>query len=477
MGPILNLLWVISLAVQPWDGLRPTGAEPAALKEPMPSGKISAEQDQGIPRSDFKIKVNVELVPVDVTVYGTPVRDLQAEDFIVYDNKAAQPVIYFSRDQLPLAVAMVVDSSGSLTAYLPELRAAAHSALGTLKAEDQVVLFGFAAFPARLTDFSHDHDPIVQTLVSFKTAGSTNIWDALFVAAHYLRSQAADRRRAIILISDNGQIVNWGQTWQSARQELLEAGATLYAIETLGTGSLYAESDSVRRIAADTGGEALSVSSGQLLAAALNRSISYLRMQYTLGFAPPAGKQDGAFHDLSVALKNANLCPDCRLHARKGYYAGTPPPADASNRQQRKVPPGTRVEFAVYDRITVAAADMVEVDDIPFEIKTARPPGAWDRLLTRVDLRIDAAKVRFRMANGLHTASLCIALFSALSDGVFFATDWKVVDVQLKEDEYQQTLKSGIAYTAQIRGAPDTLKAVVCDLQSDAIGSKRVRTR
>jgi VWFA-related protein len=477
METLLHLLCLISLALPPLNGIRSAGAEPAAGKECLRAGNVSGQQDQGVPKSDFKIKVSVELVPVDVTVYGTPVRDLQAEDFIVYDNNIAQPVIYFSRDQLPLAVALVVDSSGSLTSYLPELQTAARTALGTLKPEDQVALFGFAAFPARLTDFTNDYALVVQKLASFTTVGSTNIWDALFVAARYLRGRAPDRRRAIILISDNGQIVDWGQTWKSALQELLEAGTTLYAIETLGTGSLYAESDSVRRIAGDTGGETLSVGSGKLLSAALNRSISYLRMQYTLGFAPPAAKQEGTFHNLSVRLNSAGLCPDCRLHARKGYYAGTPPPSSTADRERKKVPPGTRVEPLVYNRITVAAADMAELNDIPFEIKTARAPGVLGRLQTRVDLQIDPAKVQFRMVNGLYTASLCIAIFSALSDGVFFATDWKILDVQLKEDMYQQSLKSGIAYTTQIRGAPDALKTVVCDLQSDHMGSKRVNTR
>jgi hypothetical protein len=81
------------------------------------------------------------------------------------------------------------------------------------------------------------------------------------------------------------------------------------------------------------------------------------------------------------------------------------------------------------------------------------------------------------LVNGLYTASLCIAIFSALSDGVFFSTDWKYLDVQLKEDLYQKLLASGIGYTAQIRGAPDSLKVVVCDLQSDHMGSKRIKTR
>jgi Ca-activated chloride channel family protein len=439
------------------------------------SGNTSEQQDQGVVKGDLKIKVDVDLVPVDVTVYGTPVRDLRAEDFVVYDNNVAQRLIHFSRDQLPLAVALVVDTSGSLTAYLPELRSAALSALGSLKPEDQTVLFGFSAFPARLSELTQNRSQIIQKLAVFSAMGNTNIWDAIFVAAHCLRANAIARRRAIILISDNGQVINWGQTWESALQEALLAGATLYAIETRGSGSLYAESDSVRRIAADTGGEFFSVGARGSLSTALDQSIAYFRQQYTLGFSPSAAKKDGAFHSLSVKLTTPGVCPDCRLHARKGYYAGIP---SVPNRAPRRaIPGGARVEPHVYNEITVAAADISDRKEILFEIKTDAAEGILGRLLTRVDLLIDPARIQFKNVNGLQTASLCICVFLALSDGVFFSTEWKTLDVRLKEDAYQQVMKSGIVFSTQVRGAPEMLRVVVYDLQSDQLGTKWVKPR
>jgi hypothetical protein len=59
----------------------------------------------------FSIKVDVSLVTTDVTVIGTSGSQLQPEDFIIYDNDVTQPVSYFSRDQIPLAVAIVIDRS------------------------------------------------------------------------------------------------------------------------------------------------------------------------------------------------------------------------------------------------------------------------------------------------------------------------------------------------------------------------------
>ena len=450
-------------------------AVPGGLSLPAAGGK--PDQEQVVPRGDFTIKVNVNLVPVEVTVYGTPARELTAEDFVVYDIKVPQKVIYYSRGQIPLNVALVVDTSGSLAAYSQELQSAARTALGSLKPDDQVVLFGFSTFPARLSELTQDPAQIVRRLVGISSMGTTNIWDALFVAARYLSGSAADRRRAIILISDNGQIISWGQTWKSALRELLEDGVTVYAIETRGSGALYAESDAVRRVAVDSGGQFLDVGTRRSLSDALNQSVSSLRDQYTLGFNPAAAKKDGSFHTLSVRLRNAEICPDCRLHARSGYYDGTPRPSSPAAPEFKTVPPGARVESVVYERIAIAAADMAEQKAIPLEIMTAPGTGITGRLRTRVDVRIDAAKVQFKLSYGQLTARLCVAIFSALSDGVYFSTDWRVLDLQLTEDAYKQVLSSGITHSAWIRGSPSVIKVVACDLQADRLGSKKVTVR
>ena len=65
-----------------------------------------------------KIKVDVALVTTEVTVLGAAALDLRAEDFIVYDNGVAQQVTHFSRDKLPLAVALLstaVPASGRIS--------------------------------------------------------------------------------------------------------------------------------------------------------------------------------------------------------------------------------------------------------------------------------------------------------------------------------------------------------------------------
>src|ERR1700686_578581 len=100
-------------------------------------------QDQG----QGTIRVDVNLVLVDATVKtkdGQIMSNLKKDDFEVREDGAAQKVEIFSRDELPVNVALVLDLSDSIGPFLVPLRDAAKIALAALKPDDEVSLFTFA---------------------------------------------------------------------------------------------------------------------------------------------------------------------------------------------------------------------------------------------------------------------------------------------------------------------------------------------
>jgi Ca-activated chloride channel homolog len=452
-------IWMLFLALTPpFIGLR--------------TDSTAAGKDQG------KISVEVTLVTVDVSVNGDPGRELRPEDFAVYDNGVIQELTHFSRDELPLTVALVVDISGSITSYQRELKDAALSALRALKADDQVVLYGFGTYTRRFTDLTRDFAQLSQKIGDFQVTGSTNICDALFIAARNLREKASRGRRAIILVSDNMHNVLWGQTWDSALQEILEAGATLYGIGirgggvVSGRGLIYSmPKNGVPDIARSTGGDALNVGTGMSLTMALNVAVSNLRQQYTLGYCPSGMVNDGSFHRLDVRFRDKRLCPKCKVAARRGYYAriqssGRPVYVD------RQIKPGVmRVDARIYNRITLAAADMDELQDIPFEMRTSAE-GAGPIFQTRVDLRLDTSAVEFVNVDGRHTARLYIAFFYGPAQGSFVGTAWKIMDLKLDPDAYARMKSSGIPFSELVAGGPPLLKAVVYDPRGEKVGTR-----
>jgi len=65
----------------------------------------------------FRLKKRVELVNLDVTVtdeYGKYVKGLEKDDFLVYEDGREQAISHFSEFERPLAVGILIDTSGSM---------------------------------------------------------------------------------------------------------------------------------------------------------------------------------------------------------------------------------------------------------------------------------------------------------------------------------------------------------------------------
>src|ERR1700693_5867988 len=140
-------------------------------------------------QSSGTIRQDVNLVVLDATVKtkaGQIMGDLKKEDFEVREDGVAKKIELFSRDELPLNVALVLDLSDSIGPFLGPLREAAATTLAALKPEDEVALFTFSTEAELRVPFTNDKSQIAQEIKTFKIGGATNINDGIFVAAKYL---------------------------------------------------------------------------------------------------------------------------------------------------------------------------------------------------------------------------------------------------------------------------------------------------
>src|ERR1041384_5298744 len=118
------------------------------------------------------VKVNTDLVVFDVQVIdkktGRVVGDLNKEDFELSDNGVKQQISYFSRDELPLSIILLLDVSASVRPILHDIRDGALNALQRLKPDDQVAVMAFASTSTVAQDFTKD-----RALVSRKIEEAT----------------------------------------------------------------------------------------------------------------------------------------------------------------------------------------------------------------------------------------------------------------------------------------------------------------
>jgi VWFA-related protein len=286
------------------------------------------EQEQG-----GVLRANVNLVMVDATVKtkaGQVLGDLKQKDFELREDGVEQNVQIFSRDELPLNVALVLDLSDSIEPFLGPLREAANTALGALKPEDEVALFTFSTEAELRVPFTKDKSQIAQEIKTFKIGGATNINDGIFVAAKYLLGAPPKGRRVIILISDDVATYAGGQGTHDIVTELIAADAVLYNLKIPGYNPpgtmLHAAMEkglvNIPSVMAQTGGEIFNVQDVSHLDAVFAALIERIKTRYTLGYYTKASAALGKPHRLDVRLASSfgKKGKDYVVLSKNGFY-------------------------------------------------------------------------------------------------------------------------------------------------------------
>jgi len=279
------------------------------------------------------IRVDVNLVLVDATVKskgGQIMGDLKQDAFGLREDGVPQKIEIFSRDELPLNVALVLDLSESIGPFLGPLREAANTALAALKPEDEVALFTFSTEAVLRVPFTKDKAAIAEQISGFKTGGATNINDGIFLAAKYLLNAPPKGRRVIILISDDVGTDAGGQGTHDILTETLAADAAVYNLKIPGCnppGTLFAASMvpglvNIRKVAEQTGGEIFDVQDVAHLDEAFAALIKRIKTRYTLGYYTNATGAEGKPHKLDVRLTASygKKGHDYVVLAKNGYY-------------------------------------------------------------------------------------------------------------------------------------------------------------
>lgn len=279
------------------------------------------------------IRVNVNLVLVDATVKGKDgqiLSTLKKEDFEVREDGVVQKVDVFSRDELPVNVALVLDLSDSIEPFLGPLRDAATIALAALKPEDEVALFTFSTEAEMRLPLTKDKNKIADRINTFQARGATNINDGIFSAAEYLLKSPPNGRRVIILISDDVGTDAGGQGTRDIVTEAIAADTVLYNLKipgynppsTIFAASMIPGLVNIRKVMDATGGEEFDVQDVAHLDAVFSALIQRIKTRYTLGYYTMANGAGGKPHKLDVRLASSfgKKGRDYTILAKNGYY-------------------------------------------------------------------------------------------------------------------------------------------------------------
>ncbi|MGI9101014.1 MAG: VWA domain-containing protein [Terriglobales bacterium] len=272
------------------------------------------------------LRVDVDLVQVPVTVTDVrnhPVLDLTKEDFELTEAGQPQQIRYFSSEDQPISVGVLLDLSRSMTNKIEAAREALGQFFDNCNPADDYFVITFADRPSVLADVSRSIGHIQAQLATAEPAGHTALLDAIYMGVHKLRS-AQYKRRALLIISDGGD----NHSRYSAREikELVqEADVEIYAIglfdKVFRTPEEWAGKKLLNEITGATGGRTATVSNLRNLPDVASEISRELRSRYLLGYNPQAGSRDGKWRKLRVRLTPSAKTTELQVYAKRGYQA------------------------------------------------------------------------------------------------------------------------------------------------------------
>ena len=143
---------------------------------------------------------------INVTVLDgnpRPVRGLTRGDFHLFENKVEQRINYFGEEELPLSLAVVFDSSGSMDGKIAGASQALRAVLDHPGAEDEFSLITFADRAEMAVAWNPDAAEVRNRVALTRPVGHTALLDAIHLALTSMRS-STNRRRAVLVLSDGG---------------------------------------------------------------------------------------------------------------------------------------------------------------------------------------------------------------------------------------------------------------------------------
>lgn len=321
---------------------------------PTPTPSVDASQD-----SDDVVRVETNLTNIFFTAADGNKRfisNLKKEDIKILEDGQPQDIFTFQQNvDLPLSIAILIDTSSSEERTLPDEKAAARSFLeAVMRAnQDEAAIVSFTGEVTLEQGFTGNLDRLRRAIdrVEFippsgyigggvvvegrggtppisgtnqTLAGSTALWDAVWATSNELLSDSAENtRRAIILLTDGVDTTSQVKI-HDAIERAQKADALIYAI---GIGDSYlggVDSGSLKKIAEKTGGRAYFPSSETELRAAFMQIQRELREQYLVAYSPSNKARDGSYRRIQIEVINPDLrSQKLKLNYRPGYFAKT----------------------------------------------------------------------------------------------------------------------------------------------------------
>ena len=321
----------------------PAPPQPKPVAQPMeikPAPAPPPPKPVAQPKEIKPVPVFFDVVVDDQS--NRPVVNLDKSDFSLCEDGVPQKIAFFSRERTPISTTLLIDTSGSISAKLGRIRAAALSIIHQGLPQDEFCIMRFTEDATVVQDFTTNTALLELALSRLKAGGETALLDAVKASVEHTDERGKYDRKAIFLVTDGDE--NDSRCSREAVLSALKASnVQLYAIgfpdgldadrstdprgaHLRNTGQTESRARNLLdELARVSGGRAFFPKEATELNGIAGSVVLELSTQYRLGYYPIRGDRDGSWRQVQVKvnpIQGGNV-PIARTRA--GYFAQKTP--------------------------------------------------------------------------------------------------------------------------------------------------------
>ena len=285
-------------------------------------------QPPDTPTQPPAFRAGVDVVSLNVTVTdreGRFVTDLEESSFRIYEDGVQQDVNFFTKTQLPIALALLIDTSASMDEKMTTAQEAAIGFAQRLRPEDLAEIVDFDGRVNILQPFTNDVEQLERAIQRTAAGGSTSLYNAIYIALRELAKaplrQADLRREAIIVLSDGedtSSLVSFDEVLELSKRSNTAIFSIGLQSDESRSRTGFREADFVlRQLAQETGGRAFFPDRIEELPEIYRQISDELSSQYSVGYISANPLRNGQWRRVIVRVDRDAVS----ARTKQGYYA------------------------------------------------------------------------------------------------------------------------------------------------------------
>ncbi len=310
--------------VSPKPTPAPAGA-PSAQPPPAPTSaapQSKVEDDDG----GFVLRKRVEEVALHATVIDDKdhiITTLDRPAFTVFEDGVQQAITSFRHEDIAVAMAIVIDNSGSMREKREKVNQAALNLVRSSNKDDEVIIVNFNDDEFLDQDFTSDIGKMKEALEKYDARGGTALYDAIDGAAEHLKRNARRDKKVIFVVTDGEDNASRDTLEQAVKALQQDGGPTVYAIGLLGGEKERRARRALQILAQKTGGIAFFPKTLDEVDQ-ISKTVAHdIRNQYSIGYKPQNPKGAGGYRVIRVDARAPGY-HKLSVRTKSGYYATAP---------------------------------------------------------------------------------------------------------------------------------------------------------